>query len=240
MGKSEKPLYRRILLKLSGEALAGHDKTGINPEIIHRIASEVKEVSELGVEVAMVIGAGNIFRGAMAESLGINRSTGDFMGMLATVMNSMAVENTLEKMDQPTRVLTAIEMKHVAEPYTIQKADDHLKKGRIVIAAGGTGHPYFTTDTAASLRAVELGADLLLKATRVDGVYTGDPEKDKDAEKINEISFIDMITKRLKVMDLTAISLCMDNNLPIVVFNLFEKGSLKKIILGEKIGTKIF
>ena len=240
MGKSKKPFYKRILLKLSGEALAGHDKTGINPEIIHQIASEIKEVSELGVEVAMVIGAGNIFRGAMAESLGINRSTGDFMGMLATVMNSMAVENTLEKMDQPTRVLSAIEMKHVAEPYTIQKAEDHLKKGRVVIAAGGTGHPYFTTDTAASLRAVELGADLLLKATRVDRVYTGDPEKDKNAEKINEISFIDMITKQLKVMDLTAISLCMDNNLPIVVFNLFEKGSLKRIILGENIGTKIF
>ena len=240
MGKSKRPFYKRILLKLSGEALAGHDKTGINPGIIHQIASEIKEVSELGVEVAMVIGAGNIFRGAMAESLGINRSTGDFMGMLATVMNSMAVENTLEKMDQPTRVLSAIEMKHVAEPYTIQKAEDHLKKGRVVIAAGGTGHPYFTTDTAASLRAVELGADLLLKATRVDGVYTGDPEKDKNAEKINEISFIDMITKQLKVMDLTAISLCMDNNLPIVVFNLFEKGSLKRIILGENIGTKIF
>ena len=240
MKKSEKPFYKRILLKLSGEALAGPDKTGINPEVIQQIASEVKEVSNLGVEVAMVIGAGNIFRGAMADSLGINRSTGDFMGMLATVMNSMAVENTLEKMDQPTRVLTAIEMKHVAEPYTIQKAEDHLKKGRVVIAAGGTGHPYFTTDTAASLRAVELGADLLLKATRVDGVYTGDPEKDKNAEKIFEISFIEMITKQLKVMDLTAISLCMDNNLPIVVFNLFEKGSLKRIILGEKIGTKIF
>ena len=240
MEKSEKPFCKRILLKLSGEALAGPDKTGINPEIIHQIASEVKEVAELGVEIAMVIGAGNIFRGAMAESLGINRSTGDFMGMLATVMNSMAVENTLEKMNQPTRVLTAIEMKHVAEPYTIQKADDNLKKGRVVIAAGGTGHPYFTTDTAASLRAVELGADLLLKATKVDGVYTGDPEEDKNAEKINEISFIDMITKQLKVMDLTAISLCMDNNLPIVVFNLFEKGSLKKIILGEKICTKIF
>jgi uridylate kinase len=240
MEKSGEPAYKRILLKLSGEALAGHDKTGINPEIIHQIASEVKEVSTLGVEIAMVIGAGNIFRGAMAESLGINRSTGDFMGMLATVMNSMAVENTLEKMDQPTRVLTAIEMKHVAEPYTIQKADDHLKKGRIVIAAGGTGHPYFTTDTAASLRAVELGADLLLKATRVDGVYTGDPEKDKNAKKIDKISYIDMITQRLKVMDLTAISLCMDNNLPIVVFNLFDKGSLKKIILGENIGTKIF
>jgi len=240
METSNTPHYKRILLKLSGEALAGPDKTGISPEVIQQIASEIKEVADLGVEIAMVIGAGNIFRGAMADSLGINRSTGDFMGMLATVMNSMAVENTLEKMNQPTRVLTAIEMKHVAEPYTIQKAEDHLKKGRIVIAAGGTGHPYFTTDTAASLRAVELGADVLLKATRVDGVYTGDPEKDKTAEKIVEISFIDMITRQLRVMDLTAISLCMDNNLPIVVFNLFEKGSLKKIVLGEKIGTKIF
>ncbi len=240
METSNTPYYKRILLKLSGEALAGPDKTGINPEIIQHIASEIKEVADLGVEIALVIGAGNIFRGAMADSLGINRSTGDFMGMLATVMNSMAVENTLEKMNQPTRVLTAIEMKHVAEPYTIQKAEDHLKKGRIVIAAGGTGHPYFTTDTAASLRAVELGADVLLKATKVDGVYTGDPEKDKDAVKIKEITFIDMITRQLRVMDLTAISLCMDNNLPIVVFNLFEKGALKKIVLGEKIGTKIF
>ncbi|HPS58372.1 MAG TPA: UMP kinase [Spirochaetota bacterium] len=233
------PRYKRILLKLSGEALAGDGKSGINPDIINQIASEVKEVAEIGVEVAMVIGAGNIFRGAMAEALGISRSTGDFMGMLATVMNSMAVENTLEKMNMPTRVLTAIEMKHVAEPYTIQKAEDHLKKGRIVIAAGGTGHPYFTTDTAASLRAVELGCDILLKATRVDGVYTSDPEKDPTAEKIEEISFIEVIKRQLRVMDLTAISLCMDNNLPIIVFNLFEKGSLKRIVFGEKIGTKI-
>ena len=232
--------YKRILLKLSGEALAGQDKTGINPDVIQQIATEIKEVSDLGVEVALVIGAGNIFRGAMAESLGINRSTGDFMGMLATVMNSMAVENTLEKMDKPTRVLTAIEMKHVAEPYTIQKALDHLKKGRIVIAAGGTGHPYFTTDTAASLRAVELSADVLLKATRVDGVYTGDPEKDPNAEKIVEIPYMEMIKRQLRVMDLTAISLCMDNNLPIIVFNLFERGALKRIVLGEAVGTKIY
>ena len=186
MTDNEVPRYKRILLKLSGEALAGPDKTGINPEVINQIATEIKEVSDLGIEVALVIGAGNIFRGVMADSLGISRSTGDFMGMLATVMNSMAVENTLEKMNKSTRVLTAIEMKHVAEPYTIQKALDHLKKGRIVIAAGGTGHPYFTTDTAASLRAVELGADVLLKATRVDGVYTGDPEKDPDAKKITK------------------------------------------------------
>jgi len=232
--------YKRILLKLSGEALAGQDKTGINPDVIQQIATEIKEVSDLGVEVALVIGAGNIFRGAMAESLGINRSTGDFMGMLATVMNSMAVENTLEKMNKPTRVLTAIEMKHVAEPYTIQKALDHLKKGRIVIAAGGTGHPYFTTDTAASLRAVELSADVLLKATKVDGVYTGDPEKDPNAEKIVEIPYMEMIKRQLRVMDLTAISLCMDNNLPIIVFNLFERGALKRIVLGEAVGTKIY
>ena len=240
MAENRAPRYKRILLKLSGEALAGPDKTGISPEIIQQIASEIVEVSDLGVEVALVIGAGNIFRGAMADSLGISRSTGDFMGMLATVMNSMAVENTLEKMNKPTRVLTAIEMKHVAEPYTIQKALEHLKKGRIVIAAGGTGHPYFTTDTAASLRAVELGADVLLKATRVDGVYTGDPEKDPSAEKIVEISYIEMIKRQLRVMDLTAISLCMDNNLPIIVFNLFDKGALKRIVFGEAIGTKIF
>ena len=232
--------YKRILLKLSGEALAGQDKTGINPDVIQQIATEIKEVSDLGVEVALVIGAGNIFRGAMAESLGINRSTGDFMGMLATVMNSMAVENTLEKMNKPTRVLTAIEMKHVAEPYTIQKALDYLKKGRIVIAAGGTGHPYFTTDTAASLRAVELSADVLLKATKVDGVYTGDPEKDPNAEKSVEIPYMEMIKRQLRVMDLTAISLCMDNNLPIIVFNLFERGALKRIVLGEAVGTKIY
>ena len=240
MAENRAPRYKRILLKLSGEALAGPDKTGISPEVIQQIASEIVEVSDLGVEVALVIGAGNIFRGAMADSLGISRSTGDFMGMLATVMNSMAVENTLEKMNKPTRVLTAIEMKHVAEPYTIQKAIEHLKKGRIVIAAGGTGHPYFTTDTAASLRAVELGADVLLKATRVDGVYTGDPEKDPSAEKIVEISYIEMIKRQLRVMDLTAISLCMDNNLPIIVFNLFDKGALKRIVFGEAIGTKIF
>ncbi len=239
MEKGNTPQYKRILIKLSGEALAGPDKTGINPEVIQQIASEIKEIADIGVEIALVIGAGNIFRGAMAEELGINRSTGDFMGMLATVMNSMAVQNTLEKMEQPTRVLTSIEMKHVAEPYTIQKAVDHLKKGRIVIAAGGTGHPYFTTDTAGSLRAVELGADVLLKATRVDGVYSGDPEKDENAVKIEEISYIEVIQRQLRVMDLTAISLCMDNHLPIVVFNLFEKGALKRIVLGEKIGTKI-
>ena len=230
---------KRILVKLSGEALAGGDRDSIDPVIVSQIAQEIKDIHSRGIQVAMVVGAGNIFRGAMGESLGISRAVGDYMGMLATVMNSLALKDALEKIGVPTRVMSAIEMKEVAEPYIIPKAISHLDNGQVVIAAGGTGHPYFTTDTAASLRGVELGVDLLLKATRVDGVYTSDPEKDPDAKKIDEIGFLDVIKKQLKVMDLTAISLCLENNLPIVVFNLFESGALSDIVDGKSIGTKI-
>lgn len=233
------PRYRRILLKLSGEALAGGEGSGINPEIVSSIAREIRDVHSLGVEIAVVIGGGNFFRGSMGERLGISRIVGDHMGMLATVMNALAVQNELEKLNVQARVMTALEMMEVAEPYIIQKAESHLKNGWVVLASGGTGHPFFTTDTAASLRAIELGADLLLKATKVDGVYSSDPVEDKNAERYKNISFMDVITKQLKVMDLTAISLCMDNNLPIIVFNLFNKGSLKRILSGEEIGTYI-
>jgi len=231
--------YKRILLKLSGEALAGEEKTGINPKILADVAGEIRDITASGVEVAMVIGAGNIFRGALGEKLGIDRATGDYMGMLATVMNSLAMQNALEQLKVPARVMTAVEMKEVAEHYSIRKALSHLEKGRVVIAAGGTGHPFFTTDTASSLRAIELRADVMLKATRVDGVYTSDPEKDPSARKIDSISYIDVIQKQLRVLDLTSVSLCMDNKLPIIVFNLFDKGSLKKVVMGEKIGTVI-
>ncbi|PKL39725.1 MAG: UMP kinase [Spirochaetae bacterium HGW-Spirochaetae-1] len=231
--------YKRILLKLSGEALAGEEKTGINPKILADVAGEIRDITASGVEVAMVIGAGNIFRGSLGEKLGIDRATGDYMGMLATVMNSLAMQNALEQLQVPARVMTALEMKEVAEHYSIRKALSHLEKGRVVIAAGGTGHPFFTTDTASSLRAIELGADVMLKATRVDGVYTSDPEKDPSARKIDSISYIDVIQKQLRVLDLTSVSLCMDNKLPIIVFNLFDKGSLKKVVMGEKIGTLI-
>lgn len=233
------PRYRRILLKLSGEALAGEGKSGIDPGILSGIAGEIRDVQRLGVEVAVVIGAGNIFRGNLADRLGIKRVTGDHMGMLATVMNSLALQNALENIGVPARVLSAFEMKEIAEPYIIRKALDHLDHGRVVIAAGGTGHPFFTTDTAASLRAVELEADVLMKATRVDGVYTSDPEKDPGARKIDALPFIDVLTGQLAIMDFTAITLCMDNNLPIVVFNLFQRGSLKKIVSGGTVGTLI-
>ncbi len=230
---------KRILLKLSGEALAGDEKFGIKPEILDQMTSEISEVIASGTTVAIVIGAGNFFRGSLGEKLGIERVQGDHMGMLATVMNSLAVHDSLKQKGIDARVMTAIEMNEVAEKYVISKALNHLDKGRVVIIGGGTGHPFFTTDTAAGLRAIELKADVLLKATRVDGVYTGDPEKDSNAVKIPEISFSDVLHKKLGVMDLTAISLCMENNMPIVVFNLFDKGSLKKIIDGKTIGTKI-
>lgn len=232
--------FKRILLKLSGEALAGGKKNGIDPEIIKQMSSEIRDVRELGVEVAVVIGAGNIFRGSLGEKLGIDRATGDYMGMLATVMNSLAVKDSLEKLGVPAEVMTAIEMKEIADPYVISKAIANLENGKVVIAAAGTGHPYFTTDTAAGLRAVEMKCDVLLKATRVDGVFTADPEKDLNAKKIETISYIDVIKDQLRVMDMTAISICMENKLPIVVFNLFNKGSLKNAVIGEKIGTRIF
>lgn len=231
--------FNRILLKLSGEALAGDKKFGIDPDILSRVVSEIAEIHSQGVEIAIVVGAGNFFRGSLGLELGIKRSTGDHMGMLATVMNSLALQNALESKSVPTRVMSAIYMDEIAEPYIIRKAHSSLEKKEVIIASAGTGHPYFTTDTAASLRAIELEADVLLKATRVDGVYTADPEKDSSAKKIDSISFLDVIKDQLRIMDLTAISLCMDNNLPIIVFDLFNKGSLKRIVNGEKIGTKI-
>lgn len=234
-----KPAYKRIVLKLSGEVLEGHQGYGIDPDEIRSIAGQVREVKELGVDVAVVIGGGNLIRGQIAADEGIDRSTADYMGMLATVINSLALQDALEKLGVHTRVLTAIEMRQLAEPYIRRRAIRHLEKGRVVILAGGTGNPYFTTDTAAALRAVEINADVILKATKVDGVYTADPKIDPKARKFGKLRYIEVLKKRLKVMDATAISLCMDNRLPIVVFNLTQRGNIKKVILGQKIGTRV-
>ncbi|MBN1534139.1 MAG: UMP kinase [Spirochaetes bacterium] len=233
------PAYRRVLLKLSGEALAGDAGGDIDPDIIGAVAREIREVCSMGIAMAIVIGAGNIFRGSMAGGLGIDRVTGDSMGMLATVMNSLALKSVLQGIGAESRVLSALEMPAVAEFYTVDRAREHLDAGRVVIVAGGTGHPFFTTDTAAALRAMEIGADVLLKATKVDGVYTADPEKDASAERFEEISYIDVIKNNLRVMDLTAVSLCMDGGMPLVVFNLFNKGALKRIVSGGRAGTLI-
>ncbi len=234
---SDKPLYKKILLKLSGEALVGDGDYGISPDILCSIAGEVKEVKELGVEVAIVIGGGNIFRGVAASSKGMDRASADYMGMLATVINALALQDALEKQSVFTRVQSAIEMSELAEPYIKRKATRHLEKGRVVIFAAGTGNPYFTTDTAAALRAMEMGSDVILKATKVDGIYDADPEKVKNSKKFDSLTYIDVLNKDLKVMDFAAISLCMDNKLPIIVFNLKEHGNIKKVVLGEKIGT---
>ncbi len=231
--------YRRALVKLSGEALAGTKKIGIDPVVVNHIAGEVKEAYQLGAQITLVIGGGNIFRGVTGTELGIERSTGDYMGMLGTVINALAVQSVLENMSVPTRVMTAIEMRSVAEPYIRRRALRHLEKGRVVIFSAGTGNPFFTTDTAASLRAVEMEAEVVLKATKVSGVYNSDPEKFADAKKIDSISYIDVIKRQLAIMDYAAISLCMENNLPLVVFNLFDSGSLKKILIGERVGTLI-
>lgn len=236
---SNKLAYKRVLVKLSGEALAGTKKSGFDPAVVQTIARQLKDVYSAGAEIAIVIGGGNIFRGALAESLGIDRVSGDNMGMLATIINSLAVQGALEQLGIPTRVMTAIKMEEVAEPYIRRRALRHLEKGRIVIIAAGTGNPYFTTDTAASLRAIEINANILVKATRVNGVYTKDPEKFPDAERIQKISYLDVIQKQLRVMDLTAISLCMDNKLPIIVFDLFEENAILKVVTGEDIGTLI-
>lgn len=234
-----KPKFRRILLKLSGEALAGQQGYGIDPEVIADIASEVKEVVDLGVQVALVIGGGNIFRGVAAASRGMDRASADYMGMLATVMNSLALLDALENVGVVTRVQSAIEMQEVAEPYIRRRAVRHLEKGRVVIFAAGTGNPFFTTDTAASLRAMEIGAEVILKATKVDGVYSADPVKDKNAVKYPTLTYLDVLKKGLQVMDATATSLCMDNDLPIVVFNLTQRGNIKRVIMGEQIGTLV-
>jgi uridylate kinase len=233
----QKPRYSRILLKLSGEALAGDRGYGIDPDVLSGLATEIREVLELGVQVAVVIGGGNIFRGMAAASSGMDRAGADHMGMLATVMNSLALQDALEQIGVVTRVQTALEMREVAEPYIRRRALRHLEKGRVVILGGGTGNPYFTTDTAASLRAMEIGAEVILKATKVDGVYSADPVKDKNAVRYPRLTYLDVLKKGLKVMDATATSLCMDNDLPIIVFQLSRRGNIKKVVLGEEIGT---
>ena len=233
----KKPVYKRILLKLSGEALKGKKDSGIDFEQTALIAEQIHEIQALGVEIAVVIGGGNIFRGVPASKNGIDRVTADYMGMIATMINALALQGALENAGVITRVQTAIEMQKLAEPYVRRKAVRHLEKGRVVIFAGGTGNPYFSTDTAAALRAVEIEAEIVLKATKVDGVYSSDPLTNKKAKRFSSIDYLEVITKRLKVMDSTAISLCMDNNLPIVVFNMAQKGNIRKVIMGENIGT---
>ena len=234
-----KPRFKRILLKLSGEALMGEGKYGISPKTLGTVAQEVKDVVDLGVEVALTVGGGNIFRGVSGATEGMDRSSADYMGMLATVVNAMALQDALEKIGVETRVQSAIEMHQVAEPYIRRRATRHLEKGRVVIFAAGTGNPYFTTDTAASLRAMEIHADVLLKATKVDGIYTDDPKKNPAATKYASLTYIDVLKRNLKVMDSTAISLCMDNDLPIIVFDLTHRGNVKRVVMGEEIGTTV-
>ncbi len=238
----KKPIYRRIVLKLSGEALRGKKSHGIDHSVLVSISRQIKEIRDLGVDVAVVLGGGNIIRGQEnTETLGLDmdRTVADYMGMLATVINGLALQDVLEKMSLPTRVMTAIEMQRIAEPYIRRRAIRHLEKGRIVIFVAGTGNPYFTTDTTAALRAMEINANAILKATMVDGVYSADPLKVKGAKKFKKLKYIDVLKRGLKVMDATAISLCMDNKLPIVVFNLNKEGNIKRVILGEKIGTLV-
>jgi uridylate kinase len=232
-----RPSFTRVLLKLSGESLAGDQGYGIDPLTINAIAREISEVVAQGVQLALVIGGGNIFRGLAASSKGMDRASADYMGMLATMINSLALQDALEKAGVATRVQSAIAMAEVAEPYIRRRAMRHLEKGRVVIFGAGTGNPYFTTDTAASLRAMEINAQVILKGTKVDGVYSADPKKDPDAIKLPELTYIDVLKKGLQVMDATAISLCMDNKLPIIVFDLTMEGNIKKVISGEEIGT---
>jgi uridylate kinase len=238
--KAQKPVYKRILLKLSGEALMGDKTSGLDPTTVLFMAEEIKKVFDLGVQVAVVIGGGNIFRGVEASLKGIERASADYMGMLATVINALALQNALERIGLQTRVQSAIEMRQLAESYIRRKAMRHLEKGRIVIFAAGTGNPYFTTDTAAALRAIEIGADVIMKGTKVDGVYSADPAKHPAAKKYDTITYIDVIKQGLKVMDTTAITLCMDNSLPIVVFNIKKTDNIRNILLGRKIGTTVF
>ncbi|MGD0168611.1 MAG: UMP kinase [Smithella sp.] len=235
----QKVAYKRILLKISGEALLGKQSAGVDPNVANYIASEIKSLSGFHIQLGIVIGGGNIFRGIEASAKGMDRTTADYMGMLATVINSLALQSALEERGLPTRVQSSIEMREIAEPFIQRRAVRHLEKGRIVIFAGGTGNPYFSTDTAAALRAVEMKADVIMKATKVDGVYNADPIKDKTAVMFNKISYIDVLTKNLKVMDATAISLCRDNLLPIIIFNLQKKGNIRRAICGQKIGTYV-
>ena len=232
-----RPAYRRIVLKLSGEALAGSQGYGLDPSVLTRVGDELREVVKLGVELAVVIGGGNIFRGMAASAGGMERATADYMGMLATIINALALQDALEKAGCQTRVLSAIEMRAVAEPYIRRRAIRHLEKGRVVIFAAGTGNPFFTTDTAGALRAVEIGADAILKATKVDGIYSADPARDASAERLAKVTYIEVLNRRLEVMDTTAISLCMDNKLPIVVFDLTRPGNIARIVCGEPVGS---
>ncbi len=239
MKKSASKKYNRILLKLSGEALGGGAGSGIAAEALQGMAEQIKEVRDLGVEVVIVIGGGNIFRGLQGTEKGIERATADYMGMLATIINSLALQDALEKIGVATRVQTAISMAQVAETFIRRRAERHLEKGRVVIFGGGTGNPYFSTDTAAALRANEIGAEVILKATKVDGIYDSDPKKNPKAKRYTELSYIDALQKRLKVMDSTAFSLCMDNKMPIIVFDLFRPHNLKRVVMGEQVGTLV-
>jgi len=239
MAAGAAPAYKRVLLKISGEALAGSQGYGMDPDVISRIAEEVAEVVRLGVELAVVIGGGNIFRGIAASAGGMDRATGDYIGMLATVINALALQDASEKAGVPTRVLSAIELRAVAEPYIRRRAIRHLEKGRVVVFAAGTGNPFFTTDTAGALRAVEIGAEAILKATKVDGIYTAAPAKDKTAVRLPRVGYIEVLNRGLQVMDTTAISLCMDNKLPIVVFDLTRSGNIRRIVTGEPVGSVV-
>jgi uridylate kinase len=237
--KKAQPKYKRILLKLSGEALGGEGSAGINAEAVLSMAEQIQEVRDLGVEVVVVVGGGNIFRGVSGSERGIERATADYMGMLATVINALALQDSLEKIGVPTRVQSAIAMAQVAEAFIRRRAVRHLEKGRVVIFGGGTGNPFFSTDTAAALRANEIGAEVILKATKVDGIYDADPKKNPKAKRFTQITYIDALQRQLKVMDSTAFSLCMDNKMPIIVFDLFKPHNLKRVVMGEKVGTLV-
>ena len=239
MTKTKRPQYSRILLKLSGEVLGGEGGFGISPEAVQAMAEQICEVRELGVQIVVVIGGGNIYRGLGAAERGIERATGDYMGMLATIINSLALQDALEKLGAPTRVQSAIAMSQIAEPFIRRRAVRHLEKGRVVIFGGGTGNPYFSTDTAAALRANEIGAEVVLKATKVDGIYDSDPKKNPQANRFEKITYIEALQRQLKVMDSTAFSLCMDNKMPIIVFDFFKPHNLKRVVLGEKVGTLV-
>ena len=239
MKKINRPKYSRILVKLSGEALGGDGGRSINAQAVHNMAEQIREVRDLGVQVVIVLGGGNIFRGLAGSEKGIERATGDYMGMLATIINSLALQDALEKIGVATRVQTAITMAQVAEAFIRRRAVRHLEKGRVVIFGGGTGNPYFSTDTAAALRATEIGAEVILKATKVDGIYDDDPQKNAKAKRYPQITYLEALQKRLKVMDSTAFSLCMDNKMPIIVFDLFKAHNLRRVVMGEKVGTLV-
>jgi uridylate kinase len=239
MKSTRRTKYSRVLLKLSGEALGGEAGVGICPEAVHNMAEEIREIREMGVQIVVVVGGGNIFRGLSGSEKGIERATGDYMGMLATVINALALQDALEKLGVPTRVQSAISMAQVAEAFIRRRAVRHLEKGRVVIFGGGTGNPYFSTDTAAALRANEIGAEVILKATKVDGIYDSDPKKNAGAKRFQRITYLEALQKQLKVMDSTAFSLCMDNKMPIIVFNLFQQHNLKRVLLGEPVGTVV-